>query len=139
MEYDLKEILDLFGIVLRCNDGCVHCKHYKMDKFQCCDCDYQDTCASYDKYELDLDKVKKDYLMNWGITMDKIERGKRAELNHTLIDYYKRNPDKFLEEFLGLQLLPYQKAMLKIIGKTEKIYFPYYRCSVNEIRRYKDG
>ena len=61
VEYSLQEILDLFGIVLRCNDGCIHCKHYKMDKFQCCDCDYQNSCRNYDKYELDLDKVKEDY------------------------------------------------------------------------------
>lgn len=60
------------------------------------------------------------------------------ELNHTFIEYYKRNPDRFLEEFLGFQLLPYQKAMLKIIGQTEKIYFPYYRYGINDIRRYKD-
>lgn len=61
------------------------------------------------------------------------------ELNHTLIEYYKRNSDKFLEEFLGIQLLPYQKAMLKIIGQTEKIYCVMRaHCGLSEFRRYKD-
>lgn len=62
------------------------------------------------------------------------------ELNHTFIEYYKRNPDRFLEEFLGFQLLPYQKAMLKMLEQTEKIYYmPCAHCGINEIRRYKDG
>lgn len=62
MQHDLKELLDLLEIVLKYNDGCTYCKHYKMDELQCFDCRYQDACPNYDYYELDLDKVKEDYL-----------------------------------------------------------------------------
>lgn len=28
--------------------------------------------------------------------------------------YWSANPDKFVEEFFGINLLPYQKALLKL-------------------------
>ena len=47
---------------------------------------------------------------------------------------------QFVEQNLGVQLLSYQKAMLKMLEQTEKIYYvPCAHCGINEIRRYKDG
>lgn len=36
-------------------------------------------------------------------------------------DYYIRNPDYFVEDFLGVKLFPYQKIMLKAIDKLQVI------------------
>lgn len=47
---------------------------------------------------------------------------------------------QFVEEILKIQLLPYQKEMLKMLDQDEKIYYvPCAHCGLNEIRRYKDG
>lgn len=73
--------------------------------------------------------------------MDKIERGKRAELCiYDDVSDLQYDIVQFLEEFLGIQLLPYQKEMLKILEQYERIHcIPCVHCSINEIRRYKDG
>lgn len=36
-------------------------------------------------------------------------------------DYYKHNPNKYIEEMLGVRLYPYQKAMLKLMSTKERL------------------
>lgn len=33
-------------------------------------------------------------------------------LNAPMIDYYRKHPERFMEEILGIKLEPYQKEML---------------------------
>lgn len=37
----------------------------------------------------------------------------RKFLNAPMIDYYRKHPEEFVEEILGVKLEPYQKEMLK--------------------------
>ena len=37
-------------------------------------------------------------------------------------EYYNHHPDKFIEDYLGIKLTWYQKAMLKIIDKAPVVY-----------------
>lgn len=48
---------------------------------------------------------------------------KKDKINNFLEfkDYYTRNLDYFIEEFLGIKLFPYQKTILKAIGKLQAI------------------
>lgn len=39
-------------------------------------------------------------------------------LNVPMIDYYRKHPEKFMEEILGVKLEPYQKEMLKGLYKN---------------------
>ena len=34
-------------------------------------------------------------------------------------EYWKKNPDKFVEEFFGIRLLPYQKLLLKKMWRCQ--------------------
>ena len=34
--------------------------------------------------------------------------------NEELMRYWRKNPDKFVEEFFGVYLSPYKKALLKL-------------------------
>jgi len=47
--------------VLLTHDDCIHCKHHQFDKYQCNDCKFIDVCKDHNLYELDINKVKKDY------------------------------------------------------------------------------
>lgn len=40
-------------------------------------------------------------------------------LNAPMIDYYKKHPEEFMEEILGVKLEPYQKEMLKELCKND--------------------
>lgn len=41
-------------------------------------------------------------------------------LNTPMIDYYRKHPEKFMEEILGVKLAPYQKEMLNgLYGNNE--------------------
>ena len=37
------------------------------------------------------------------------------------INYYKHNPADFIEDYMGIKLLPYQKAILKVFNYTDEI------------------
>ena len=38
-------------------------------------------------------------------------------LNEPMINYYRKHPEKFMEEIWGIKLEPYQKEMLKELDK----------------------
>ena len=40
-------------------------------------------------------------------------------LNVPMIDYYRKHPEKFMEEILGVKLEPYQIEMLKELCKND--------------------
>lgn len=40
-------------------------------------------------------------------------------LNAPMIDYYRKYPEKFMEEILGVKLEPYQREMLKELYKND--------------------
>jgi hypothetical protein len=49
-------------------------------------------------------------------------RSKRGqEQLQKIKEYYKYNPDKYIEEMLGVRLYPYQKAMLKLMSTKERL------------------
>lgn len=49
-------------------------------------------------------------------------------------EYYKRNPDKFIEDFYpDMKLYPYQKLMLKIMCGIDKVA----KCLPWSRRRYR--
>ena len=37
-------------------------------------------------------------------------------------DYYKHNPDKYIEEVLGIKLFPYQRIALKLMLAKKRYY-----------------
>ena len=50
------------------------------------------------------------------------KRSKRGqEQLQEIKDYYKHNPNKYIEEMLGVKLYPYQKAMLKLMSTKERL------------------
>lgn len=54
------------------------------------------------------------------IPSDGVKRGKRCDevLRHNtevLFQYYEKNPDKFVEEFFGVDLLDSQKSFFKTL------------------------
>ena len=49
-------------------------------------------------------------------------RSKRGqEQLQKIKEYYKHNPDKYIEEMLGVRLYPYQKVMLKLMSTKERL------------------
>ena len=49
-------------------------------------------------------------------------RSKRGqEQLQEIKEYYKYNPDKYVEEILGIELYTYQKIMLKLIPTKERL------------------
>ena len=58
---DKEDLLYILTNVLLQSDGCfAHCKHtYMCNGYP--DCDKQDICINHSEYEIDWDKVKKDY------------------------------------------------------------------------------
>lgn len=47
------------------------------------------------------------------------KRSKRGQKQIEKIrDYYLKYPDKFFEDFTGCKLLPYQRVVLRIIGRN---------------------
>lgn len=47
------------------------------------------------------------------------KRSKRGQKQIEKIrDYYLKHPDKFLEDVCGIRLLPYQRVLLRIIGRN---------------------
>ena len=42
-------------------------------------------------------------------------------LNAPMIDYYRKHPEKFMEEIFGLKLEPYQKEMLYNLLKKDNM------------------
>lgn len=56
-------------------------------------------------------------------TDDEYTRSKRGQDQFQRIsEYYKHNPDKFVEEIMGIKLYPYQKIMLKLMSTQEKLF-----------------
>lgn len=57
-------------------------------------------------------------------------------MNKTNIEYYKRNPTAFLEEYYGIKLLPYQKVLIdKMYNAPKKYYYvPARACNFGHIR-----
>ena len=50
------------------------------------------------------------------------KRSKRGqEQLQEIKEYYKYNPDKYIEEMLGVRLYPYQKVMLKLMSTKERL------------------
>ena len=50
------------------------------------------------------------------------KRSKRGqEQLQEIKEYYKHNPDKFLEEMLGIKLYPYQRTILKLMFANERL------------------
>lgn len=51
-----------------------------------------------------------------------VKRSKRGqERLQEIKEYYKHNPDKYIEEMLGVRLYPYQKVMLKLMSTKERL------------------
>lgn len=49
-------------------------------------------------------------------------RSKRGqEQLQEIKEYYKYNPDKYVEEILGIKLYPYQRMILKLMSTKEKL------------------
>lgn len=49
-------------------------------------------------------------------------RSKRGQKQlQEIKEYYKYNPDKYIEEMLGVRLYPYQKVMLKLMSTKERL------------------
>ena len=42
-------------------------------------------------------------------------------LNAPMIDYYRKHPEEFMEEILGIKLKPYQKEMLYNLLKNANL------------------
>ena len=42
-------------------------------------------------------------------------------LNTSMIDYYKKHPEEFMEEIFGVKLEPYQKEMLYNLLKKDNM------------------
>lgn len=59
MNYNLERILYLFKLVLIFNDGCTCCRHLQ-NKYN--ECKYENECKHYSNFEIDFQKVEKEYL-----------------------------------------------------------------------------
>ena len=59
MNYNLERILYLFKLVLIFNDGCTCCRHLQ-NKYN--ECKHEDERKHYSKFEIDFQKVEKEYL-----------------------------------------------------------------------------
>ena len=57
-------------------------------------------------------------------------------MNQMNIEYYKRNPTAFLEEYYGVKLLPQQKLIVdKMYNASKKYYYvPARACNFGHIR-----
>lgn len=50
------------------------------------------------------------------------KRSKRGQKQlQEIKEYYKYNPDKYVEEILGIKLYPYQRMILKLMSTKEKL------------------
>lgn len=53
--------------------------------------------------------------------MTQVSANSPTDINSTeKFEYWKKSPDKFLEEIFGIKLFWYQKILLKIIAKEKK-------------------
>lgn len=50
-----------------------------------------------------------------GVDVDNKRNKRGQEQLQEIKDYYKHNPDKFVEEILGIKLFPYQRIILKLM------------------------
>ena len=91
---------------------CTNCLHFRLDDEEIPYCPFEDECdindcedsKSYEDrpcYKSEIKDIRTD---------EELLEFKDKTLS--LKDYYKRNPDKFAEEILGIKLYPWQKVLL---------------------------
>lgn len=53
--------------------------------------------------------------------MTPVSANSLTDTNNTKkIEYWKKNPDRFLEDFFGIKFFWYQRVLLKIIAKEKR-------------------
>lgn len=91
--------------IKRQNKPCLNC--YYLDEFGYCECEEKSPIC-----------ITEEETKNFSCFLDKTQ-GK--EMQHT-IEYYRKNPVRFVEDFLGVKLTDWQKIMLNTMNKGGKQY-----------------
>lgn len=62
---DYAKTINILKKILITNDGCyTHCKHLYYEKNIGTACDFENKCKNHSMYEIDYDKLNKDYNIN---------------------------------------------------------------------------